>query len=516
MDSQYRLVKTPVAPLRPRPPMGGPSYAWLTWPTALLVALVALSVAWVQPEHRLTAIVALGNVILVAVLCRRFLTVNHVTGLLPTVFLMPLVIEASLSTIYFCIFNPGAYLRMAAGGVYFLDNNLLFQTVTMVCIGMYALPWLLLQRRGRGALGYEDFLSNSRTFALPCFTVFIACVLGVMTLRVLNIPPDSPVGYVVYGLFRYTHSLPMLAGAAWSDLPRRIKWLTLTVLIANAIFNTLTNSRFYAFIPILFFSAGLLFLSRAPATRKTLQLALAAAAFVVMLVVGNAGRRLGLGLWYGGTEDLQRRVEVFSQKSDALWHSSWMDEIASRLFFTGGHQIVTMFPGTHPYKVPSWPYYAAEAITQGLLPRKIANLLVPPYHEEKTSLLLIGHKLTGRHGVERSFIGAAWELGGYLPVIVISMLASCFLLLLLWLIEKLSPQSPYWMLVSFTLLSDSVLWSMNEGFPSLAHEYIYSFVISCPVFLVARLLQVTFVSSAGSRVTAAPWPADKRAAHFPA
>ena len=515
MNSQPPLQMTSAVPVQ-RPLARRMSYAWLTWPTALMVAFVAFSVMRVSPEHRLTAILAIANVILVAVLCRRFLAVNHVTGLLPTLFLLPTVIEASLSTLYFCIANPGAYIRLSGGIVHYLDNNAHFQLVAMTCIVSYALPWLLFQRRGQGTLRYDAFLANCRNFALPCFLVFVACIASLLALRVLNISPKTPVGYIVYGFFRYSHSLPMIAGAAWTELPRRSKWFVLVVLLANAAINTLTNSRYNAFMPVVFFSFGLLFLGRVPAPRKALGMALTAAAVVVMLVVGNAGRRGGLGLWYGGTEDLQRRVEVLSQKSELLWHASWMDEVAVRLFFSGGHQITTMLPGTYPYKVPAWPYYLAEVATQGLLPRKIANMVVPPYHEEKTSLLLIGHKLTEKHGVERSFIGAAWELGGYPPVIMISMLSSCFLLFLLWLIDKIYPQSPYWMLVSFTILCDSVLWSMNEGLPSMAHEYVYSFVVGYPVYFVAWFLGTTFLRPAAARVRSTPWPAVEHGAGVPA
>ena len=515
MNSQHLLpTATATPPQRRR--ASRVSYVWLTWPTALLVAFVAFSLLGVPPEHRLTATLALANVTLVAFVCRRFLAVNHVTGLLPTLFLMPIVIEASLSTLYFCIANPNAYVRLAGGIIHYLDNNAHFQLVTMVCIASYALPWLLFQRRGQGTLQYDAFLANCRTFALPCFLVFMACSLSLLTLRVLNISPQTPLGYVVYGFFRYSHSLPMLAGAAWNEFPRRSKWFVLGVLLANAAINTLTNSRYNAFMPVVFFSFGLLFLGRVPAPRKALGMALTGAAVVVMLVVGNAGRRGGLGLWYGGTEDLQRRVEVLTQKSELLWHASWMDEVAVRLFFTGGHQITTLLPDTYPYKVPAWPYYLAEVATQGLLPRKIANLLVPPYHEEKTSLLLIGHKLTEKHGVERSFIGASWELGGYPPVIVISLLSSGFLLFLLWLIDRIYPQSPYWMLVSFTILCDSVLWSMNEGLPSMAHDYVYSFLVGYPVYFVAWFLGTTFLRPAAVRVRATPWPAVENGAGVPA
>jgi hypothetical protein len=491
------------------------SYAWLTWPTALVVAFAAICLTWIPPEHSMTAIYALANVTIVAIVCRRFLAVNPVTGLLPTVFLVPIAIEASVSTLYFCIMNPGAYVWVAGGVVQYLDNNAHFQLVTMACIWSSALPWLLFQRRGQGTLQYYDFLSKCRSFALPCFTVFFALVIGLLALRLLNISFKTPVGYVVYGFFRYSHSLPMIAGAAWSEMPRRHKWFVLGVLVTNALVNTLTNSRFYAFMPVVFFSFGLLFLGRAPSSRKALGMALTVAAFIVILVAGNTGRRIGLSLWYGGTEDLQRRYEVLTQKSQMFWHEKWMDEVFGRLFFTGGHQITTMLPGTYPYKVPAWPYYLAEVTTQGLLPRSLANLMVPPYHEEKTSLLLIGHKLTEKHGVERSFIGAAWELGGYPPVIVISMLASFFLLFLIWLIDKIYPQSPYWMLVTFTILCDSVLWSINEGLPSMAHEYIYCFIVGYPIYYAAWFLGTTFLRPNPTRLIAATWPSMPHGANAP-
>jgi hypothetical protein len=99
---------------------------------------------------------------------------------------------------------------------------------------------------------------------------------------------------------------------------------------------------------------------------------------------------------------------------------------------------------------------------------------------------------------------------------MISILSSCFLLFLLWLIDKIYPQSPYWMLVSFTILCDSVLWSMNEGLPSMAHEYIYSFVVGYPVYFVAWFLGTTFLRPAAARVRSTPWPAVDHGAGVPA
>jgi hypothetical protein len=257
----------------------------------------------------------------------------------------------------------------------------------------------------------------------------------------------------------------------------------------NLLINTATNSRYYAFIPVAFFAAGVMFLSAVSTSRKYITLAGMLGVVAFALVLGDAGRRLGAGLWHGGVEDLYRRYEILTEKSDQVLDVKWGDQIFGRLFTTGGHQITTLIPQVVAFKPFDLPVYIAEVLSQGFLPRNLANALVRPYHEEKTSLVSLGHRLTEKHSVERSFIGAAWELGGYGPLVVISLSAGVLVLLVVAVVERqLLPRAPRMAAVCFAILCDSVLQSVPEGLPSMAHECIYSVVVGTGVYGIVWML----------------------------
>lgn len=460
-----------------------PSHSWLLllWGALLFASLGAFSV--IPPEHQVTALVALANVVLTGIICFRLLRVNPVTGLLPCFFLIPVTIQSGVSTLYFCIFNPLIFATYAGQRWFMLENNVHFQAAAMTCIIGFALPWLMFQRADWTLDRYGAFRRAAVNVAMPTFLVFTSCIASMLVLRIFSVPATSFLGYLVYGLFRYTHALPMIAGMAWADLPRRTRYLVIGVLILNVVINTATNSRYYAFIPFAFFAAGVMFLSAVTTGRKSVALIGTLAVVAVAMVLGNAGRRLGLGLWEGGVEDLRRRYEVLADKSDQLLDAQWGDEIFGRLFTTGGHQITTLLPQVVAFKQFDLPIYIAEVVSQGVLPRNLATALVRPYHEEKTSLVSIGHKITEKHSVERSFIGAAWELGGYGPLIVISIAAGILVLIVVAAVERqLLPRAPRMAAVCFAILCDSVLQSVPEGLPSMAHECIYSVLVGIGVY----------------------------------
>jgi hypothetical protein len=460
-----------------------PSHSWLVllWAALLLVTVGAF---WgVPPEHMFTAMLALANVVLTGLICFRLLRVHPVTGLVPCFFLIPNTIQSGVSTLYFSIFNPVIFATYGGNVWYLMNDNAHFQLTAMVCIACFSLPWLLLQRADWTLDRYAAFRRAAVNVAMPTFLVFTACITSLLMLRIFSIPATTFVGYLIYGLFRYTHALPLLAGAAWTDLSRRSRFFVLSVLAVNLLINTATNSRYYAFVPVAFFAAGVMFLSAVSTSRKYVALLGMLVVVAVALVLGNAGRRLGAGLWQGGVEDLRRRYEILTEKSDQVIDARWGDEIFGRLFTMGGHQITTLMPQALAFKQFDLPIYAAEVLSQGFLPRKLATALVRPYHEEKSSLVSIGHKITERHSVERSFIGAAWELGGYGPLVVISLAAGIFVLTIVALVERqLLPRSPRMAAVCFAILCDSVLQSVPEGLPCMAHECIYSVVVGTGVY----------------------------------
>lgn len=466
-----------------------PSHSWLLvlWSSLLLATLGAFSV--VLPEHRLTVTLALANVVLTGLICFRLLRVNPVTGLAPCFFLIPVSIQSGVSTLYFGIFNPAIFGTFGGQRWYMMNDNAFFQATAMACIACFALPWLLLQRADWTLDRYAAFRRTAVNVAMPTFLVFTACIVSLLMLRIFSIPATTFVGYLIYGLFRYTHALPLVAGVAWADLPRRSRYVIIAVLALNLLINTATNSRYYAFIPVAFFAAGVMFLSAVSTRRKYVTLVGMLGVIAVALVLGNAGRRLGAGLWEGGVEDLRRRYEILTQKSDQVLDAQWGDEIFGRLFTTGGHQITTLIPQVTAFKQFDLPIYIAEVLSQGFLPRNLANALVRPYHEEKSSLVTLGHRLSEKHSVERSFIGAAWELGGYGPLVVISVAAGVLILLVVAVVERqLLPRAPRMAAVCFAILCDSVLQSVPEGLPSMAHECIYSVVIGAGVYGMVWML----------------------------
>jgi hypothetical protein len=466
-----------------------PSHSWLLllWAGLLLATLGAFWV--VPPEYRFTAMLSLANVVLTGLICFRLLRVNPVTGLVPCFFLIPVTIQSGVSTLYFGIFNPAISGTFGGQRWYMMNDNAFFQATAMACIACFALPWLLLQRADWTLDRYAAFRRAAMNVAMPTFLVFTACIASLLLLRILSIPVTSFLGYVVYGLFRYTHALPLVAGVAWADLPKRSRYFIIAVLLVNLLINTATNSRYYAFIPVAFFAAGVMFLSAVSTGRKYVTLVAMLGVVAVALVLGNAGRRLGAGLWEGGVEDLYRRYEILTEKSDQVLDARWGDEIFGRLFTTGGHQITTLMPHVLAFKQFDLPIYVAEVLSQGFLPRNLANALVTPYHEEKSSLVSLGHRITEKHSVERSFIGAAWELGGYGPLIVISLAAGVLVLLVVALVERqLLPRAPRMAAVCFAILCDSVLQSVPEGLPSMAHECIYSVVVGTGVYGMVWML----------------------------
>jgi hypothetical protein len=467
-----------------RPTASRPSHSWLVLVWAVFV-IASLGSFWaVAPENLATALLALTNVVLMGAICLRLLRVNPVTGLVPCFFLIPISIESGVSTLYFCIFHPDIFAFFGGSTRwYMLQNNATFQVTAITCITAFALPWLLFQKADWTLDRYTALRRAAVNSATPTFLVFVACVVSLLLLRVLSIPTTTFVGYIVYGLFRYTHALPLVSGAAWGDLPKRTRYFVMATLAVNMLVNTATNSRYYAFVPVAFFAAGVMFLSSVSIRRKYITLAAMMAVIAISLVLGNAGRRLGAGLWGGGMEDLWRRYEILTQKSDQVLDVRWGDEIFGRMFFMGGHQITTLMPETLAFKQFDLPIYVAEVMAQGFLPRNISNALVRPYHEEKSSLTAMGHRITEHHSVERSFIGAAWEVGGYGPLIAISFAAGVLILMVTAVVEQqFLPRVPRMAVVCYAILCDSVLQSVPEGLPSMAHECIYSLIVGMGVY----------------------------------
>lgn len=478
---RYRgRIPVPNRPERPR-------HTWLLIPSIIGLLGVALFFGAMNGADRPAAMMALVNITATVTLCHRFFAVNPVVGVIPAFFIIPIMVLTCFTTLYCCLFNPELAVKPGQTVFRLLDGNVRFQVATHLAIVSYSIPWLLLEPRERLPMTYAAFVEHARRMAKPVFFFFITFISLLVTLRLVRLGPSTAVGYIVYGFFRYGNGLPLLPGACWHRLGRSTKTLVMGVLAVNFLFNTLANSRYYAFMPIIYFGLGVLFLSQISTRRKLQSIAVLVAVFGFAIVVGNAGRRLGLGLWYGGAEQLQQRVEVLTQKTDQLVGQDWAEEIFVRIFFTGGHQIVTLIPEAAPYKPFDPVYYFGEVVTQALLPRKLATALVPPVYEEKSTLVAIGHRITEFHSVERSFVGSAWEMGGPIMVVFVSGLTGLYSILIARILQALFGISGGLGVVAFAVVCDRTFACVNEGLPSVAHEMMYGMIIGSFLYGLIRL-----------------------------
>lgn len=454
-----------------------PRYGWLLIPFAAFIVAGILLLSFADSRDRPAAVSAVVVAILAVILSYCLIKRHPVTGLIPAIFMLAITARTSLPTLYFSIFSPSASVSPGGTAIRLLDSNVEFQFATLLSLSAIAVPWLVLQSRQKAPFTYDGFLKAAVAVESSAFILFATMAGLLVVLRIAIVGPETPIGYLVYGAFRYTQGLPLLTGAAWGGLRARRKTLVLVTLAANLAFNSIANSRAYGFLPIMFLFVGVLFLSQVGFLRKLTGAGMIFLVLAVSLVVGNASRRMGLGLWYGGAQDLRNRIDVISERSNELIPVNWADEIFIRLFFNGGHELVMFFPNAYPFKPLDPAYFTAEVVTNAVLPRGIATLAVPPIYEEKSSLLSIGHRLTSHHSVERSFVGAGWELGGYGPVAMISLLTGCYMLVIVALLFQLFSLSRGAGVFAFAVVLDRTLTSINEGLPSLAHELLYALVI---------------------------------------
>ena len=481
----------------PRPGRAAPPFRWLTRVGALAVPLFLGTVVFVPPEYRMTALLAVTNLAIAGGFSWLCLQRNATLGMLAAAFLTPLVVQTSFSTLYFCIFNPSFGVVITHEFVPVLANNMRLQMAALLFLLSFIPGWLIVAPRARRSMpqDYESLRAAATRICKPAFATFTTIVVVLIVLRIANVGYESGPGYIAYGLFRFCLGLPLLCGAAWKSLGWSARVSVTLVLLANAAFSILTNNRSYGFIPCVFFGLGFLLLSDLSVPRKARFLVLLVCLFAFLMIAGDAGRKVGLGIWYSGLDELAHRVEVLSQKAETIASTRhrWADEIFARLFTMGGYQTTSLMPEMVAFK-PFYPsQYVLEVVSQGFLPRNLATRLVPPVYEEKSSLIAFGFRLVaGRHSVDRHCVGAAWEMGGSIAVMLIGLLTGFLIGLWSRILAECTAAAPELGAVCFAIGVDRTFHSVSEGVPSMLHDLVYVFPVGLCLYAIAWLVtQVT-------------------------
>ena len=486
-----------------------PSNGWFFAVGAAIVLGYALMLGGVAGENRFTTVCALANLTLIGGLLRAALKRNAVYGTLAVAYLLPVAVQVSLSTLYFCVFDPEFFIYINQETVSLLHDNWRFQLATMSYVVPLGAAWLMLSPRTRSGqtADYATWLQAVNRVCMPAFGAFTVIVLLLFTFKLFNIDEENIVGYVSYGLFRYCLGLPMLCGAAWKSRSWGESLTIVGVLLLNAGFNIITNNRSFGFFPIVFFGFGLLFFSEIGSRKKLQSLAVIAGLFMAVMVLGDAGRQMNLEIWRGGIESLANRVEKLTEKSDAFTktQSQWALMVWGRLFTLGGFQTTTFMPETVPYKPFSLPQYALEVVTQGFLPRGLANQLVVPVYEEKSSLLAFGYRLVHkRHSVERYCIGAAWEMGGYVAEFFIGALTGLVLAMFALALVHIATKAAELAALMLVIGIDRAVGATTEGVPSLVHDLVYTLPVGVCIYVILRFMGQVPLFRRGRQPVAAP------------
>lgn len=470
-----------------------PSHGWFFTVGGAVVLSYAMLLGAVDGSHRFTAICAVVNLALIGAILWAALKRHPVYGTLAVAYLVPIGVQASLSTLYFCVFDPEFFVSVNHDTVPVLLDNWRFQLATITYVAPLGMAWLLLSPRLRvsPAATFTAWLQAADRVCMPAFGAFTVIVLLLLTLRLVDIDEENIVGYFSYGLFRYCLGLPILCGAAWKTRTWFEACTIGCVLLLNAGFNILTNNRSFGFFPLVFFGFGLLFFSEIGSRRKLQSMVAIGVLFLAVMILGNVGRLMRLEIWRGGFENLANRVEKLTERSDAFTHtlSQPATIVWGRLFTLGGFQTTTLVPETVPYKPFSLPQYALEVTTQGFLPRGLATRLVVPVYEEKSTLIAFGYRLVHKkHNVERYCVGAAWELGGYLAECFIGALTGLLLALFARTLVVVAAKVPQLAAVMLAIGIDRAVGATTEGVPSMLHDLAYTVPVGVCIYAIVRFM----------------------------
>ena len=426
--------------------------AWFTWPTLIpLVFLPGLILLATPGEYLAGAMLAYVNCLIGGCGVVHFVRQRTLGALIPVLMLTLLLLAWPVASIYFAIFdNDISYVLRSGTLITNLSGNVRLQLVTLIFLVSYLAPAMLLIRKPPTVT--PTVVTRGRSVLVACGVLGgVVLVVGLNILSKLITLPDTMV-YIVDGSLLYFNGLTFVIGAYFGHLPKSLRVFTLAFLVAAGYFYTLGNARGMALVPFGMFLFGLLFCADVSQKWKLSILGLFLVLFPVYIVIGNTTRvllRRG-----GGFEDLSYRAQVLGRWREVRQSTSALSATLGRLFFTGGHSIVTRTPEQLPYMDFSLTGYTTELLGR-LLP---ARFYYNPYYGTNANLLRYGFLITETTSVEISLIGGMWMLGGAGFVVAGGVASALLHAWLARILRKAGESSPHKALVYMGVIGPGVLF----------------------------------------------------------
>jgi hypothetical protein len=428
---------------------------YLNWPLLAVFVLVVALLGLAVPEHLLPAVLlACVNLLLLGVAIVYCLWERTLQGLIPAMFLTWLGVAWPLASVYFALAAPEASYVTLAGQRQFLFGNWRLQVATLVFTAIYLGVVTVFRRRYAAWHNPPAAAPLDRRAA----TVALAIAMAAIALNAVSKLRPFPVAlqYLADGGYLYLHGLTLMVGVLFTRLTFRVRVATIVFLAVAAAFYSIGNARGMAALPIALFLIGLFFSDLKPRW-KMWMLGAALVCFPIALVVTNTTRVVTKTI---GFQDLDARVDALGEWHAVLSQTPVLTSTFGRLFFTGGHTIVTMSPEHYPYVPFSARRYLGEFFMR-MLPRRYSGEL---YYSEPPNRLLgnYGFHITEENSVPLSMLGALYMLGGFVPLALGAAGIAVFHNAVGRALYQTGRRSRYFELFLFSLMASEILWGQNR------------------------------------------------------
>ena len=429
---------------------------WVNWPLAGILAVFAALLAVLVPAPHLPgALLAYVNLLVIGGTWVYFASRGTLEGLIPPMFLTWLGAGWPLAALYFAIAVPDLEYYTVAGARQFLFGDVRLQAVTLLFTLSYVAVMFLFQGRSvpwRTPVG-------TRRMDRRAATVVLWMAMPAIAFNAVSVVARFPglLRYLAAGGYHTLHGLTLMVGVLFTSLALRTRLTAVVFLVGAGAFYVIGNARGTAGFPIALLLFGLIFLSDLNKRWKLWIVTAGLACFPLALVVSDTTRTV---THTGGFTNLNTRLQAFNEWQDALSQRPVLTRTFGRLFFVGGHSIITLSPEHYPYIDFSPSRYASELIMRMLPARFFGHLYYsdPPY----TILRLYGFLITDETSVPISTVGALYMLGGVVPVAVGGALIGLFHSTVGYGLRRARRRSPYLALFLFAMIATELLQGQNR------------------------------------------------------
>jgi hypothetical protein len=454
-------------------------FGWVKWLILFFaIAMPVLIFTFVQTGLRLICIVACANLIMISYTAWRCLRIGTLASVVPVMFLPYITAAWPISMLYFAFFYTNAAFYGEEAPVWFFFSGLKVQGALFVFLFSYLGTVLFALRNEEKSSG--GLLTNPRSLAIVTMSASISIVLLHATARIFNIAPFLKIYYVANVLFNYFWGLLFLAGSFIKAVPVIIRIVLMGFLGMAMFFYTVGNARGQALYPVTTFIFGILLFSDCSRKTKLIIVLCVLIAFPMYVMISNTTRILTQSI---GWEDFFYRLNALREWRSVTAGQSAAATTLHRLFFSGGHAIITRTPGDVPYRAFRLAFIAEMA--RSLLP---AALYYNLYWRGTAVLLDYGFHITEYSSTEVSIVGGFWVLGGW-PAVAVGGFAVG--LLHWWLISILRrnwQKSKMKAFVYFSVYVPVLLWGPNYQPIDYWRVTIYAMGFAFIVYQALRLL----------------------------